>query len=223
MNYSAITRGARSRSTGFSLIEVLVALLVLLIGLLGVVRMQLLSVQNNQGAYLRTQATYIAADMMDRMRANREGRNWGLVTSPSDLYEDFDTQTSTIPGAQNCHTTVNGCTAQQVAQIDMREIAAMFDPALSNDDNFIPVLPEGRLTVGKNPDGPGDGFNDEYVVTVTWSQQDWEEDAGGNVLRGGSVQRTVELRSMIRRTEGNIGTPSTVTSPGGATGGLGET
>jgi type IV pilus assembly protein PilV len=61
----------RRRHDGFTLIESLVALLVLSIGLLGVAAMQLSSLQANNGAFQRTQATFLAQDIADRMRANR--------------------------------------------------------------------------------------------------------------------------------------------------------
>ena len=67
INKHRIIRGA----AGFSLIEVLVALLVLSIGLLGMAALQAVSLKSNHGAYQRTQATFLAYDMMDRMRANR--------------------------------------------------------------------------------------------------------------------------------------------------------
>ena len=62
--------GFRS-STGFSLVEVLVALVVLSIGLLGLAGLQTRGVRDNHGAYLRTQATFSAKDLVDSMRANR--------------------------------------------------------------------------------------------------------------------------------------------------------
>jgi type IV pilus assembly protein PilV len=65
------TRPLRARAAGFTLIEALIALLVLSIGLLGVAAMQLASLQANNGAFQRTQATFLAQDIADRMRANR--------------------------------------------------------------------------------------------------------------------------------------------------------
>jgi len=56
--------------TGFSLMEVLIALLVLSLGLLGLAALQAISLKSNHGAYQRTQATFLAYDIMDRMRAN---------------------------------------------------------------------------------------------------------------------------------------------------------
>ncbi len=63
---------ARTRhDKGFSLIEVLIALLVLAIGLLGLAALQAQGLRFNYDAYVRTQATNLAYDIVDRMRTNR--------------------------------------------------------------------------------------------------------------------------------------------------------
>lgn len=59
-------------SKGMTLIEVLVALLIVSIGLLGLAALQANSLKFNHSAYLRTQATQLAYDMGERIRANRE-------------------------------------------------------------------------------------------------------------------------------------------------------
>ena len=61
-----------SRSSGFSLLEVLVGLIILAIGLLGLAAMQMISLRQNNDAYLRSQATLQAYNIIDRMRANRQ-------------------------------------------------------------------------------------------------------------------------------------------------------
>jgi type IV pilus assembly protein PilV len=59
-----------SRIRGYTLIEVMVALVVLSIGLLGVAGLQLVGLRNNLSASSRTQASYLADDIIDRMRSN---------------------------------------------------------------------------------------------------------------------------------------------------------
>ncbi|QJQ94283.1 MULTISPECIES: type IV pilus modification protein PilV [Halomonadaceae] len=56
---------------GVTLIEVLVAVLILSLGLLGVAAMQTKSLSMNHSAYMRSQANSMAYDVIDRMRANR--------------------------------------------------------------------------------------------------------------------------------------------------------
>ena len=61
----------RSRNGGFSLLEVLIAIVIFSIGLLGLAALQGFSVKSNQSANFRTQATSLAYMMIDRMRANQ--------------------------------------------------------------------------------------------------------------------------------------------------------
>jgi type IV pilus assembly protein PilV len=65
------------RARGFTLVEALVAVLVLSIGLLGIASLQLSSLRWNHGASMRSQATLLAYDIVDRMRANRVAANAG--------------------------------------------------------------------------------------------------------------------------------------------------
>jgi type IV pilus assembly protein PilV len=66
-----------ARAHGFTLVEVLVALVVLSIGLLGIASLQLSSLRWNQGAAARSQATLLAYDIVDRMRANQKSATLG--------------------------------------------------------------------------------------------------------------------------------------------------
>lgn len=61
------------RDSGFTLVEVLVALVVLSIGLLGMAKMAMVSSHANDSAYLRSQATALAYEILDKMRANVSG------------------------------------------------------------------------------------------------------------------------------------------------------
>ena len=65
-------------TAGFSMIEVLVAVLVLAIGLLGVAAIQTTALKNNNSALQRSQATMLSYYMMDAMRANR---NFAIIGS----------------------------------------------------------------------------------------------------------------------------------------------
>ena len=63
------------RQTGFSLIEVMIAILVLGVGLLGFAMLQTMNLRFTQSANYRTQATNLAYDLLDQMRANRHLAN----------------------------------------------------------------------------------------------------------------------------------------------------
>ncbi|WP_300633867.1 type IV pilus modification protein PilV [Pseudomonas sp.] len=63
-------RAFHRHQSGMTLIEVLVALLVLALGLLGAAAIQLNALKYTDSARMTSQASFIAYDMLDRIRAN---------------------------------------------------------------------------------------------------------------------------------------------------------
>lgn len=102
------------------MLEVLVAMLVLSIGLLGLAGLMASSLKNSHSAYQRTQATWLAYDMLDRMRANRGvalagGYNLALGATPgssalaaTDLTEWDTALTNTLPEGDGSIAVVAG-------------------------------------------------------------------------------------------------------------------
>lgn len=58
------------KSTGSTMVEVLVSIVILAIGLLGYAGLLTRSIKNNQSSYFRSQATILTYDIVDCMRAN---------------------------------------------------------------------------------------------------------------------------------------------------------
>ena len=75
-----------SRHRGFTLIEIMVAVVVLAIGLLGLAGLQATSLRFNNSAYHRSQATNLAYDIVDRMRVNRQR----AIETPTGTVEGYD-------------------------------------------------------------------------------------------------------------------------------------
>ncbi|MCF4996529.1 type IV pilus modification protein PilV [Pseudomonas syringae] len=101
-----MTAGSRQAQKGMTLIEVLVALLILTIGLLGAAAVQLNALKYTDSSRMASQASFIAYDMMDRIRAN-SGANYTTtpptsgnlnVARDQDLY-DFTTNIVNFGGA----------------------------------------------------------------------------------------------------------------------------
>jgi type IV pilus assembly protein PilV len=97
-----------SREAGVSLIEVLVAMVILSIGLLGIAGLQLTSLRFTHDVNLGYQAGVQANDMADRIRANPIGWHRGDYNNISGMGSD--------PG---CIRT--GCTPAQIAATDAFE------------------------------------------------------------------------------------------------------
>ena len=141
-------------SKGFTLMEVLVALAVLTIGLLGIAGMQLFSLKTNHDAYLRTQAGYLAHSLVDKMRANRDEALAGSYTINID---DGPTISA------NCYST--NCGSSSLAQFDLNlwkcELGKFSNDAIcSTALNVTPTLPSGDGSVSLN--------GNEITVTVQW-------------------------------------------------------
>ena len=112
MNHSSFSKLKLATQRGATLIEVLVALLVLSIGLLGVAALQVNALQTNASAHVRSQASVLAYDIADRMRANRAvamagGYNVVYATTPTgatlndlDLANWKAALTNTLPGGE---------------------------------------------------------------------------------------------------------------------------
>ena len=103
------------RRLGFTLIEVLIALLIMAIGFLGLANIQIISLKNNQSAYNRSQATLIAYDVIDRMRLNS-------TVTPFYLTTRVGTQlTTTQAHCTQCTDLNYACTPTQIATLDLCE------------------------------------------------------------------------------------------------------
>lgn len=103
----------KSQQNGYGLIEVLVAVLVLAIGLLGLAGLQTQSLRYNNEAYFRTQATLLAMDMADRLRTNLETAR----TSPGSY---TFAKTESLP-ASVTDCTSSPCSLAQLAQYDFKD------------------------------------------------------------------------------------------------------
>jgi len=102
---------------GFTLIEVLVTIVILSIGLLGLAGLQASSMTNNHNAYLRSQATIMANDMANRMRAN-------MVGVAANEYNNING----IPVNPGCITA--NCSPAQMADYDAFEWNTALDDQL---------------------------------------------------------------------------------------------
>ena len=90
-------RASSLRARGFTLLEVLVALLVLSFGLLGMAGLQATGLRNNNNALQRTHASVLALDVIERMRVNRADAAAGAYNLT--MAADPPADTSTVPAA----------------------------------------------------------------------------------------------------------------------------
>ncbi|HEX8615713.1 MAG TPA: type IV pilus modification protein PilV [Telluria sp.] len=130
------------RQQGFSMLEVLITMLVLSVGLLGIAGIIMTNLKNNHSAYSRGQATILANDIIDRMRANR------TFAQPGGKYV-------TALGAIPATTTT-------VAESDVKAWQTSLDKNLKGGKGSIAFNPAGNVIVTIQWDdrrASGDGVN----------------------------------------------------------------
>lgn len=116
------------KQQGVTLIEAMIALLVISIGLLGIASLQLTAMNQNASALNHSQAVWYAYNMSDRIRAN--------ITEFAN-YDGIDTSNGY---AQDCVTA--NCSNQQMLIADAADWADM-----------VANLPAGRGVITSNADG----------------------------------------------------------------------
>ncbi len=175
-------------SSGFTLIEVMIAVFVLGIGLLGVAGLQSVSASLNQQSYMRSQATLLAGDIADRMRANRSGVE-------DDDY-DMGGGASAVPN-EDCESTT-GCSPAEMAGHDLTQWTQSVADALPQPPGAGAPADRAVVCIDDTPkDGsvgsPAcDGAGSTYAIKLWW--YDKENADGGGGTRGDTERFVTEFR-----------------------------
>ncbi len=135
---------------GFTLLEVLIALVILAVGMLGIAQMLLIAHKSNSSNYIRQNAVQAAYDILDLIRANRQAAINGNY-NVSNLVTDG---TPTIPNSPSENCSVSSCTTTQLAAYDTWYWMA----------SDLTKLPNGCGSVSTSVSG----INTLVVVTVQW-------------------------------------------------------
>ncbi len=130
----------RAHHSGFSLVEVLIALVIMSVGMLGIAGLYVESMQAGRTSIFRHNAVTIASDVADRIRAN---------PSAGAFYEGD-------PGNNNCVAGNVDCDPEQMAANDIDLWKTQADGMLPDGDVAI--------TYDDNVNPP------TYEIVVSWSE-----------------------------------------------------
>jgi len=131
---------------GIALLEVLLVATLLGIALLGLASMQTSSLHFNRGAYLHTQASLLAQDILERMRANRPGVTAGH-------YDEINVAAGSLPSPPAC--PANQCSPEELTLKDINAWGVA----------LYQTLPEGTGMVRHLADP------DRFEVTIRWREK----------------------------------------------------
>jgi type IV pilus assembly protein PilV len=132
------------RAAGFSLVEALVALVVLSIGMLGIAALHVEGLRSARTALTRTGAVTLAADIADRIRANRAAKT------------EYEAVVTSADTDANCEPKGAGCTPAELAHHDK----ALWLGAIET------ALPGGTGTI----DCDDAAVPATYTITISWSE-----------------------------------------------------
>lgn len=166
--HSPSTRASHSNA-GFTLIEVLVAIVILSFGLLGMVGLQAASLQANRDARLQSNAIVLARELAEMMRGNK---NIALLATANPYLGNFATSPLVPTNEVYCLSIGTSCaTPTAVAQAELTEWLARVDAE----------LPGARVNICRDTapfDGDGrpvwactsSSADDVIVVKIGWTR-----------------------------------------------------
>jgi len=144
-------RSLRAAQHGFTIIEVMVALVVMSIGLLGISSLYLETLRANRTSQLRGQAIDLVNDIADRIRANRRGRDAYVKEVPATI----------TPGGCDVSKAYK---PDELAKDDVQCWVNTVIRRLPADENGLP--PKTSIGVVKATAGT----LDRYTVRIEWKE-----------------------------------------------------
>lgn len=147
-------RWSGAGQSGFTLVEALVALLVLAVGLLGFVGLQVRGLSYNHDAYVRSLATVLAYDMIERMRLSSAN-----APATVDMGQLMGAYVTPIGDDAECDPNPAG---NAVALASAETICWLI--------NIQASLPGGNATITQSQGAgtPGNTDDDQYLITINW-------------------------------------------------------
>lgn len=159
MHIAKLHRAARSRQTGFTLLEVMVSLLIISIGLLGIAKLQALSYASSSSANLRSLVAMQASGLAASMHANRN--YWsGLAPASQTITGSVVNDGTLAPLTAPC-TTGNGapCSPTALAGADLHTWATALNHLLGNSNPVTTIsCPAGNIPV-------------TCTIVIAWSEK----------------------------------------------------
>lgn len=160
---------------GVSLLEVLISVLVLSVGLLGLGKLQLFSLKGSNDAHFHTVASFLAADLGDRMRINLNG----VALAGYEITHSESTSICSSPTPKLCFGT-SFCSATELATFDLYQISCGIKKGNSVSSGLKHLLPSATMSVSCG--GVVCNTNVQHTITLNWEETDNnDEDENGQI------------------------------------------
>jgi type IV pilus assembly protein PilV len=169
-------KGAQAlrRSSGFTLMEILIAMVVMGVGIITITELQTNALTGSQQSSARMQAAILASGMADRIRANPQGNN-GTGTYTRE-YDGTDPTSAPTP---DCYQNQNTCDPAELATHDVWRWQQKLANSLPGGEGI--VCRDGADndyndgTGPTNPSCSGNAANNPLAVKIWWTRKATEE------------------------------------------------
>lgn len=181
---------------GFSLVEVLVAMLVLAIGVIGAVGLQLAALRTAQQSMYQTSALQIAADIADTIHAWRSLPETSRDEAPLPVI-DYNSADGADPDAPSTLCFTDSCDAQALFEFESYQWKTRIKSALPSGRVLVcydsEPWDEGKKTLRWSCSGTSGG-NTPLVIKIGWQIKNPD----GSLVRNadGSIPPSVALSVM---------------------------
>lgn len=150
----------KNNTSGYLMVEVLVALVIFSVALVGLLSLQLHSYTSTQSAGYRNMATNYANDLFDKMRANKNAANQNLYSSTNAANNSCRSVNF------NTTNTAANCTALQLVQDDLQEFRTQVSSTLPQGVAVVCI--DSSFAQG-TPTAPNcDGAGNSYAIKIFW-------------------------------------------------------
>lgn len=190
-----IRLASRRQQSGLSLIEVLIATVVLSTGLLGLAGLQIAGMKTTHNSYQMQQATWIVHDLLEKMRANRAEvfrMSSGSPPVPQSGYLLANTNAATYCAntslAKNCAVDTD-CTNAQLATYDLHQTLC----GHGSSTGVSNVLIGGQLQVTC----PTGNCRNGVTVNLQWNERNATSQADFDGSTDGIETFTINLNALL--------------------------
>ena len=157
------------RQQGVGIVEVLVALVVVSLGVLGMASLQLTGMQHSTGGLNRSKALLYAENTATRMRTNRPA----VRSQMFDGFDSGDLSCNARP-APYCQASAAGaaerCDVAELVEFDLFSVSCGDWGPNGAEDGVLGSLPNGQLTIDCDTDTGPCVETSNYTITVSWTE-----------------------------------------------------
>lgn len=166
---------SRKYETGMTLIEILVTMLIVSIGLMGLASLQATSMKESLDTSQRSLGTWMADELVARMRANVQGMRDGGYTAAGANNALCNAAPAKMCGDYQQGSAAADCSASEMATYDVWEVVCGHDNGanvISGPNNSIAITQHSISCIDSDAtDGDACSIGSNFNISLQWTSK----------------------------------------------------